>query len=69
MLERLIENGFTYATEAGRKRGKMVVRAYHPAHGWVYAKFADDDGAALDAVVARVKAPAASRRPQRVDGK
>jgi hypothetical protein len=49
MLGRLKRRGFTEAERMGAHRGKTVVRAYHPAHGWMYEKIDETDEAACDA--------------------
>jgi hypothetical protein len=75
MLGRLKRNGFTEATRVGRviggpDKGKTIVRALDPAHGWAYEKIDETDEAASDAAVdawaARVGEPVINPRNLRI---
>lgn len=78
-LQRLRDKGFTEVDIVGKRkfrdslnepetpaRDKLVVRAHHPKHGWMYEKIAEGDDAALDAWAERAtKADRSAFRPQR----
>jgi len=53
MLGRLTNLGFEQVERIGVQRGKTVVRAYHPVHGWMYEKIDETDEAQSDAAIDR----------------
>lgn len=56
-MDRLKQLGFERVENLGERRGKTVVRAYHPAHGWMYEKIDVSDDAELEAWAAKANVP------------